>query len=114
MPSFRVLQAWKASYADPIIVRAGDVLTLTGRTDLWEGHLWLWARNAAGREGWVPDRLVDQDGETARAAFDYSAQELTCEAGSILSGTWHLNGWVWCRRADGAEGWVPEKQLEAC
>ncbi|WP_165216056.1 SH3 domain-containing protein [Affinirhizobium pseudoryzae] len=114
MSSFRVSQAWQASYADPITVREGDVLTLTGRTDLWEGHLWLWARNPTGQEGWIPDRLVAQDGETARAAFDYSAQELTCEAGAIVSGTWHLNGWIWCRRADGAEGWVPEKHLAPC
>jgi len=51
---YRVIKAWAAVYADPIVVGAGERLTLTGKEDLWEGHRWLWARSAAGKEGWVP------------------------------------------------------------
>lgn len=114
MAGLRVIQAWQASYDDPVQVGAGEDLRLTGRTDLWDGHLWQWAVDRTGREGWVPDALVRVDDGHSKAAFDYSAQELTCEAGQVLTGLKSLNGWIWCRTEDGMEGWVPERHLEPC
>ena len=99
--------AWRASYDDPIRLRAGECLTLTGRDDLWDGHRWLWAQAGDGRQGWVPDTLV-ADG---RAAEEYSARELSCDAGEAVTGLRATHGWVWCSNAAGAEGWIPARHL---
>ncbi|MBT9371405.1 SH3 domain-containing protein [Rhizobium sp. CSW-27] len=111
--SWRVIADWQASYPDPIRLAKGEPLALSGRTDLWEGHLWLWARDREGREGWVPDTLVDHGSGGPVAAFDYCAMELTCRQDEVLSGGRQLNGWIWCRAAGGAEGCVPAAHLAA-
>lgn len=102
-----VIEGWTASYTNPVRVRAGEALVLDGREDLWDGHRWLWARGPDGREGWVPDSLVAPDGTASR---DYSALELTCDAGERLEAVEERHGWVLCRNAEG-EGWVPVRNL---
>ncbi len=108
---FTVVEDWQASYPDPIRLQAGEALTLTGRQERWDGHLWLWARSAGGREGWVPDRLVRRTAAGCTATQDYSAAELTCRSGQRLTGETETHGWVFCRAADGAAGWVPRRNL---
>jgi hypothetical protein len=112
MTRLRVVQAWQASYDNPVRVSAGEDLRLAGRTDLWDGHLWQWAVDQTGREGWVPDVLIRVEDGHSRAAFDYCAKELTCEAGQVLTALTSLNGWIWCRSEDGMEGWVSERLLQ--
>ena len=107
-----VLHSHTASYASPIAVEQGDVLVLSGRTDLWDGHLWLWAKAADGSEGWVPDALVpDPRAGSRKARFDYSAEELSCSAGEVLTAHQKLNGWTWCSNEQGDEGWVPDQSI---
>lgn len=100
-----------ASYEDPIAFAAGDVVALSGRTELWDGHRWLWARAADGREGWVPDGIVEIGDGQAVALEDYDAKELTCRVGEILTGLSSTHGWTWCRNAAGDCGWVPARVL---
>ncbi len=95
------------SYPDPIAVRAGEALHLSGRTDVWEGHTWLWAIAADGREGWVPDNILTSEPSGARARTDYAAVELSCEPGDVFDVIERNHGWVRCRAADGGEGWLP-------
>ena len=109
----RVVADHEASYPDPIIVRRGDFIFPTDRTEEWDGHLWIWA--AAGvREGWVPDDLIEQERETgpARAAYDYSALELSITAGETVAALGERHGWVWCVNDEGDEGWAPARALE--
>jgi len=49
-----VLYSHNATYSDPIRVAKGEIVRLTGREDLWDGHRWLWAVAEDGKEGWVP------------------------------------------------------------
>jgi hypothetical protein len=108
---FRVTETWQATYADPIRLEAGDMLYLTGRQEVWEGHVWLWARSADGLEGWIPDSIVRQ-GEIGHIATEsYTAAELTCRAGQIVSGAKETHGWVFCTLPDGSAGWVPRRNL---
>ena len=113
MPStqYLVTKAWERHYPDPIAVRAGDPLVLDGRADNWDGHRWLWAQNAAGKEGWVPDAIVSGD-EPWFATQDYSAIELTVKPGQQLSGFMTMHGWAWCQDEDLARGWVPLSHLK--
>ncbi len=101
----------QASYPDPISVRQGDVLQLTGEEYDWDGHLWLWAINTQGKTGWIPDTLVSRTAGGFFANKDYSAMELSCEAGQILESFETTHGWAWCRSLSGNEGWVPLKNL---
>ncbi len=111
MKSRAVLKHHAASYADPIAVAKGDLLTLTGREDFWDGHRWLWAVAVDGGEGWVPDDLVTDTGEGPVASRDYSANELTCSVGEVVGFIRETHGWAWCRKDDGSEGWLPLKIL---
>lgn len=104
---YRVVKDWTATYDNPISVVAGDQIALTGREDIWDGHRWLWAICAAGKEGWVPDCLV----ANATMTETYSAQELGCTAGQVLTGHMVLHGWVLCTDENGQRGWVPRHNL---
>lgn len=102
-----------ASYADPIAVCKGEKFQLIGRKDVWDGHIWVWATATDGREGWVPDDLIQAlDGQFV-AASDYSAMELTCKAGDIVNIVREDHGWAWCRtEKNGLQGWLPLRSLE--
>ncbi|MGB0504600.1 MAG: SH3 domain-containing protein [Pikeienuella sp.] len=107
----KVVQDWHATYEAPIHVTQGEVIVLNGRTDIWDGHLWLWAESTLGTCGWVPDSLVVWREGRKLARYDYSAMELSCSAGDILSELWRTHGWILCRSLDGATGWVPQANL---
>lgn len=100
-----------AIYPDPIAVAAGDVLILTGKSDQWDGHLWLWASGPDGRAGWVPDCLVVVTDGKPRAVRSYSAAELTCRQGETVTVIEVTHGWAWCRSDTGHQGWVPLRHL---
>lgn len=44
-----VVEGHVATYSDPIIVKTGDLITLIGETDEWDGHVWLWAEGVDGK-----------------------------------------------------------------
>ncbi len=107
----KVVRNHAASYPDPIALATGEELRLTGRSDLWDGHRWLWAVSSTGKEGWIPDDLAVPAGRSCRAARDYSAVELTCTKGEELTIVLQTHGWAWCNNAAGAHGWVPMRCL---
>lgn len=111
MKSRVVRENHRASYADPIEVAKGAVLSPTGREDLWDGHRWLWAVAEDGREGWVPDDLIAETDGRPVASREYSARELTCAAGDAVEIIRETHGWAWCRKCDGSEGWLPLRNL---
>lgn len=106
---YKVIEAWTAAYDDPIKLVSGETARLTGKTDIWDGHRWLWARNAAGKEGWVPDTLIAEDN---RSRANYSAKEITLAEGDIVEGLEATHGWIRCRTASGDVGWAPARNLE--
>lgn len=109
-----VIVAYEACYENPIELRAGDLLTLTGKRDNWEGHVWLWAKSSRdGREGWVPDNLIvaiTSDKATIRS--DYSAKELSCQKGQLVTRLDATHGWTLCQAGNGKLGWVPDHCLQ--
>lgn len=106
-----VIEDHIASYADPISIKAGDPIMLTGKTDEWDGHIWLWAVGLDGRVGWVPDAIVENRDGHERSNRDYSAVEMTCAKGETLIVIEETHGWAWCRSCLGNEGWVPLRNL---
>ncbi|MBY5932943.1 hypothetical protein KUV51_08040 [Tateyamaria omphalii] len=111
MSSFDVVTDWTAAYEHPITLEEGDELWLSGKSDNWDGHIWVWAKDRAGREGWIPDNLAKRVGGKTYARAPFSAQELTCQLGEKLDGIDETHGWVLCRNTNGMVGWVPSRSL---
>ncbi|MCK0167422.1 SH3 domain-containing protein [Jannaschia sp. S6380] len=111
MGRHRVATDWNATYDDPISLEMGDELWLTGRTDSWDGHVWVWAKNSVGQEGWIPNDLVRKTKGRTYARMSFSALELTCRQGEDLLGMAERHGWTLCKNADGLVGWVPSRNL---
>lgn len=106
-----VVEDHEASYPDPIAVEAGDVISLSGAKDNWDGYEWLWAEGPDGKAGWVPDTILEcHDGKTY-AIRRYSAMELTCRKGEVLLAIEETHGWAWCRSDSGRQDWVPLRKL---
>ncbi len=105
-----VIESWTATYPDPIQVVEGEPIELDGRSDVWDGHTWLWAKSRNGKEGWIPDCIVS-DTDPVTATENYTAVELTCQKGETLRGEKVRHGWVFCSNRNGQRGWVPERNI---
>ncbi len=107
-----VIDTHTGIFPDPIVVGKGEVLQLSGKTDNWDGHQWLWAKASDGREGWIPDDLPNQRKNVTTAAFDYSASELDVEPDDQVVVHSKSHGWAWCTDNAGRQGWLPRKVLK--
>ncbi|MGP1397124.1 MAG: SH3 domain-containing protein [Inquilinaceae bacterium] len=107
----RVSRRHASLYPDPIRVEEGEAFRLTDRSELWDGHRWLWAVAEDGREGWVPDDLPARRPDATVAAYAYSARELDVEPEQSVQVTRTSHGWAWCVDDRGNAGWVPLSAL---
>ena len=105
-----VIEAWQPAYRQPLVLYAGDRVTVGKHDTEWTSY--RWCTNEAGTGGWVPhDYLVmDEDG-TATSTVGYSTAELTVEVDAVVTGFQTAGDWTWCVADDGAEGWVPNRAL---
>lgn len=106
------IRAHRRPYDDPIAVAAGAEVRLdperSATTDI---PGWVWCRAADGREGWVPEAWLDRQDGRLRLIRDFSALELGLEPGETVELRYGESGFVLCRAANGAEGWVPDAVL---
>ncbi len=107
MKKGKVIQDYQAQYPDPITMRADEPITPGRRDPEWPG--WVWCTDIRGKSGWVPESYIDQQGGAGRALKDYSAVELTVNAGEeLVLGTLE-SGWYWATNSAHESGWVPER-----
>lgn len=108
-----VRRRYERPYRDPISVRAGDMVAIdrekTQATDLFG---WLWCRGADGREGWTPEAWLEQVGDNARIKRDFSALELDVVEGERLIALFGESGFIFARKSNGEEGWVPDGAVD--
>jgi uncharacterized protein YgiM (DUF1202 family) len=107
----RVIADYQAPYADPIVVDAGDKITVDSnkKTD-WVG--WVWCTNRTGASGWVPEIYIERHGDTGRMRYSYNAIEMTIHVGEILTLHKAESGFFWATNQVGQSGWVPSSHLE--
>lgn len=105
----RVIVAYQTIYHDPLELQAGETVTLGRRDTQWLGF--LWCTNIAGKGGWVPDSYLEVSGEMGVAIRDYTARELTAEAGEELTIQFEESGWFWCANQRGESGWIPAENI---
>ena len=106
-----VTEAYRAAYPDPLEVTAGERLALGKRDAEFPG--WIWATNAAGKSGWAPENYLKISHTQGTAVRDYTAAELTVEAGAELELLDFESGWYWAETREGARGWVPASCVRA-
>ncbi len=104
-----VTQAHTKSYADPLVVREDEIVSLGDRDDEWPG--WIWCVDKAAQGGWLPEEIVEQTGDTGRIRGTFDTTELTVDVAEVVYGGCIVAGWQWCRHTDGREGWVPVRCL---
>ncbi len=109
MRTVTAIEDYDAAYPEPLIVKTGDRLTPVRWDDEWHG--WIWCSNARGLGGWFPERLLDREGESCVARGDFDGTELSIREGDVLEVEFEESGWLWCRDASGARGWVPSNRV---
>lgn len=107
----------RAAVAHEIPARAalrleiGEVVDLGERDKEWPEFVFVTTTHGAG---WVPARHLRLSGPGAVVEVPYDTTELATRAGEVLDilAEDRQSGWLWCRAADGREGWVPVRTLD--
>jgi len=106
----RVIADHQMSYPDPLVVFAGEEVTVGERDTRWP---YIWCVNGDGKGGWVPVSYVYLDGENrGRALQEFDTTELTVHAGEVVTVAREEGGWLWCTNQRGQSGWVPKDNVD--
>jgi hypothetical protein len=108
----RAISGHEIAERPPIQVEVGDQVTVGSRDTTWPAFVFVTAESG---EGWVPSRYLSADSGPAEVTHPYDTTELPTSAGEMLDVLVRddESGWLWCRAASGAEGWVPISTLAA-
>jgi hypothetical protein len=95
-----------------IHLAVGEEVRVGDRDTEWPEFVFVIASHGAG---WMPARHLSRSSGLAVVEAAYDTAELPTEAGDVLEVVAEdlTSGWLWCRSADGREGWVPVKTVEA-
>lgn len=110
MTAYRATRPWTVSYPDPLVVHAGERLTVGDADDGWPG--WVWCASRSGKSGWAPLAWLALDGRSGVLLRDYNALELALSVGDVVRGLLTESGWLLAAAPDGREGWAPLECLE--
>ena len=106
-----VVASYETQYPDPLTLNAGDELKIVkSRDDEWPGRVFCESRS--GKRGWVPEKIIKIDGQTAVAQQNYVAREVTAMEGEIVRIESVESGWAWVTNMTDETGWVPLKNLK--
>lgn len=111
-----VIQPHVSEFPEPMILKAGDRVSVGERYDGPEGWPdWYLCSAPDQQAGFVPDQILDRHADGfATMREDFTNRELSVAEGEVLTGERQLNGWLWATRcSDGASGWVPLDNIRA-
>lgn len=105
MATFIANADYEEKDSDPIMLEAGDEITVGLADRAWPG--WVWAADRDGNDGYVPEEILEPLGEGRYAAMEaYDPTVLTIRRGDQIESLRQIHGWHWCRNEKGEEGWV--------
>ena len=91
---------------NPLSLVQGQVVRIGPPDPQWSG--WVWVTADDGRGSHVPEDICQPGGEGVAVILrDFQARDLSVSNGDELVSLDEINGWHWCRRQDGTEGWLP-------
>lgn len=107
----RARTAHQISDRPPIRVSVGEHVSVGERDGEWPEFVFVTRANGSG---WVPARHLSSNSGEAVVRTAYDTTELPTRAGDLLQIIVEdlQSGWLWCRSADGREGWVPVNTVE--
>jgi hypothetical protein len=98
---------------NPLSLIQGQVIRLGAPDPEWSG--WIWVTADDGRGSHVPEDICQSAGEGVAVILrDFQARDLSVQSGDEVASLSEINGWHWCRREDGTEGWLPAYLLRPC
>jgi hypothetical protein len=112
MERVRAIESYEPSNRPPIQVVPGDEVTVVERDTDWPAFVLV---TTATGSGWVPARYLSSESPgAATVEVAYDTTELATAADDVLEVIRRDDegGWLWCRGAEGREGWVPLRTLE--
>ena len=106
------IEAHEIPERPPLSLAAADVVAVGRRDEDWPAFVFV---TAAHGSGWVPSRHLSVETGQAVMVTAYDTTELPTRVGESLYvvGRDDESGWLWCRSADGREGWVPSRTLQS-
>ena len=106
------IEAHEIPERPPLSLAAGDVVAVGHRDDDWPAFVFV---TAARGQGWVPSRHLSLEAGQGVVVTAYDTTELPTRVGETLDvvACDDESGWLWCRSADGREGWVPSRTLQS-
>lgn len=110
---YEVIKKHTQEFKNPIKLSVGEKIICTEKSDPngdWPNWIFCKTEN---NEGWVPDQIIEENGEVGIIIEDYCAIEFDLEIGEILFSEKILNGWIWGYKKDNpnVKTWAPLNHL---
>lgn len=107
-----MIESYETIYKNPIKLKIGETVKIEKRESNPDWLGWVYCVDRRGIAGWVSEKYLSEEGQTAIAIKDYDATELTASAGEELKIYYEEFGWCWSRNKAGSKGWIPFKHLK--
>lgn len=106
MAAFTANADYEEKDTEPLRLSPGDQVAVGPADRAWPG--WVWASDRDGRDGYVPESILEPLGEGVFAVTEeFDPAVLTIRRGDRLTSLKQIHGWHWCRKeASGETGWV--------
>lgn len=105
-----VIKTHKSAYPNPIRLIENEIVTISHCDLEWQG--WIWIYQASGHAGWAPQQIFSFFGPDKGICIeDYTAHELSVNAGETVLLGKKLNGWYWAKSQSGESGWLPHEHV---
>ncbi|MBY0087533.1 ligand-binding protein SH3 [Brevibacillus sp. M2.1A] len=110
-----VIKNHRSNYPNPITLVEGQrvrIGKLYDGPENWQNWRYCYTLDEQQLEGWVPEQIIEKDGEIGILTTTYTAKELNVDAGDRVVFMHELNGWSWCElESTGECGWIPNECL---
>jgi hypothetical protein len=95
----------------PLVLAPHDQVKVGPKDATWVG--WVWVTAGDGRSSFVPEDHLAIHGEQATVIKAFNARDLSVKKHEPVTALREVDGWLWCRNAAGAEGWLPTFVLKS-
>jgi hypothetical protein len=109
----KVIKSHHSEVVIPFQAVKGDIVKGKEKPTQWEG--WLYCKNKAGIDGWVPKAFltsIEESSEQYEFIRDYNAHEITAVAGEVVKIKEIESQWAWIENEKGILGWIPLENLD--